>query len=185
MLERGSPRGRLPPGRQGGVRFSMSQMLPFRACSFLAVARIFCVSHPPVVLLYVLRACFFCLRAGSLNRAQAVLVLCRGLFTPGHNKEPSRVHDNVHGCALRHEHGGYPLEEAFAEVCWIGVDNYIEAQSTRLIFFYFSPWERSKALCRYFSRVEVKTCWDEGSNIFFVGEGVAQPTERTIARVYG
>ena len=117
----------------------MSQMLPFRACSFLAVARIFCVSHPPVVLLYVLRACFFCLRAGSLNRAQAVLVLCRGLFTPGHNKEPSRVHDNVHGCALRHEHGGYPLEEAFAEVCWIGVDNYTEVQSTQLIFFCCSP----------------------------------------------
>ena len=33
--------------------------------------------------------------------------------------------------------------------------------------------------------VEVKTYWDKGSNTFFVGEGVAQPTERTIARVYG
>ncbi len=44
-------------------------------------------------------------------------MLCRGLFTPGHNKEPSRIHDNVHGCALRQEQGGYPLEETFAEVC--------------------------------------------------------------------
>lgn len=106
-------------------------VFPCRKC-FPSVLVLFSPSHvffvfptPLVVLLYVLRACFFCLRAGSLNRAQAVLVLCRGLFTPGHNKEPSRVHDNVHGCALRHEHGGYPLEEAFAEVCWIGVDNYI------------------------------------------------------------
>eukprot|EP00903_Cladosiphon_okamuranus_P013411 g12496.t1 len=54
--------------------------------------------------------------APARDRHEAVLVLCRGLFTPGHNKEPSRVHDNVHGCALRGEHGGYPLEEVFAEV---------------------------------------------------------------------
>lgn len=47
---------------------------------------------------------------------QSVLVLCRGLFTPGYNKEGSRVHDNVHGVALREEQGGGSLEEAFAEV---------------------------------------------------------------------
>lgn len=45
-----------------------------------------------------------------------MLVLCRGLFTPGYNKEASRVHDNVHGVALRQEQGGRPLEESFAEV---------------------------------------------------------------------
>ncbi|CAM9778016.1 unnamed protein product [Ectocarpus fasciculatus] len=54
--------------------------------------------------------------APARDRHESVLVLCRGLFTPGHNKEPSRVHDNVHGVALRQEHGGYPLEEAFSEV---------------------------------------------------------------------
>ncbi|CAM9485102.1 unnamed protein product [Ectocarpus sp. 6 AP-2014] len=54
--------------------------------------------------------------APARDRHESVLVLCRGLFTPGHNKEPSRVHDSVHGVALRQEHGGCPLEEAFSEV---------------------------------------------------------------------
>lgn len=86
MLEHGLARGRHQ------TRASIFLACFFRAlCSFLSLVCVF-------------------------NQAQAVLVLCRGLFTPGHNKEPSRVHDNVHGCALRVEHGGYPLEEAFAEV---------------------------------------------------------------------
>ncbi|CAM9985288.1 unnamed protein product, partial [Hapterophycus canaliculatus] len=50
------------------------------------------------------------------DRFESVLVLCRGLFTPGYNKEASRVNDNVHGVAVRHEQGGCSLEEAFAEV---------------------------------------------------------------------
>lgn len=49
-------------------------------------------------------------------RMQAVLILCRGLFTPGYNSAASRVYDSVHGAALRREEGGYSLAGAFAEV---------------------------------------------------------------------
>lgn len=48
--------------------------------------------------------------------AQAVLIFCRGLFTPGHNDGASKVNDNVHGASLRKQHGGYSLAEAYAEV---------------------------------------------------------------------
>lgn len=47
---------------------------------------------------------------------QSVLILCRGLFTPGHNDAASRVYDNVHGAALRLEEGGYSLAGSFEEV---------------------------------------------------------------------
>lgn len=50
------------------------------------------------------------------SHLQAVLVLCRGLFTPGHNDAASRVHDNVHGAALRQHAGGSSLVDSFGQV---------------------------------------------------------------------
>lgn len=43
-------------------------------------------------------------------------MLCRGLFTPGHNDAASRIHDNVHGVALRPHAGGSSLVDSFAQV---------------------------------------------------------------------
>lgn len=43
-------------------------------------------------------------------------MLCRGLFTPGHDGGASRDYDNVHGAAMRSNAGGYPLAISFAEV---------------------------------------------------------------------
>ncbi|CAM9474243.1 unnamed protein product, partial [Laminaria digitata] len=54
--------------------------------------------------------------APARDRHQSVLILCRGLFTPGHNDAASRVYDNVHGAALRSEEGGYSLVGSFEEV---------------------------------------------------------------------
>ncbi|CAM9148932.1 unnamed protein product, partial [Discosporangium mesarthrocarpum] len=50
------------------------------------------------------------------DRHEVLLVYCRGLFTPGHGSNASKVHRNLHGVALRKEMGGTMLAEAFAEV---------------------------------------------------------------------
>lgn len=48
---------------------------------------------------------------------KALVVLCRGLFTPGYNEAASGVTDNVHGAGLREQQGSASsLTDVFAEV---------------------------------------------------------------------
>lgn len=76
--------------------------------------------------------------------AKAVLVLCRGLFTPGHNDTASRTQDNVHGAALRSQEGD-SLAEAFAEVTCDGSsldEEHIDSLFRFLRFrLAFAVWE--------------------------------------------
>ena len=69
---------------------------------------------------------------------QAVLVLCRGLFTPGHNDAASRVHDNVYGAALRPQADGYSLAASYAQV------------SLKNFHFFYHHWWCSLLLNIYF-----------------------------------
>lgn len=66
--------------------------------------------------------CDICLLAGLLAcwlagwLAQAVLVLCRGIFTPRNDVMESRSKHYVFAAAFEPEVGGYPLAGAFEEV---------------------------------------------------------------------
>lgn len=54
--------------------------------------------------------------ASSLCLPQAVLVLCRGIFTPQNDVVESKWEHHVFAAVFQPESGGFPLASAFAEV---------------------------------------------------------------------
>lgn len=53
---------------------------------------------------------------------QAVLVMCRGLFTPQNEVVESKREHHVFAAVFQPESGGYPLADAFAEVSCLLVE---------------------------------------------------------------
>lgn len=51
-----------------------------------------------------------------MGLSQAVLVLCRGVFTPQNDVVESKREHHVFAAVFQPESGGYPLADGFAEV---------------------------------------------------------------------
>ncbi|CAM9187780.1 unnamed protein product [Scytosiphon promiscuus] len=86
--------------------------------------------------------------APARDRHEAVLVLCRGLFTPQNDVVESKREHHVFAAVFQPESGGYPLASAFAEV-HEGSAKYPRAlRAARQAFPFLEPLARWSWRCQ-------------------------------------